>query len=250
MKHNLGFAHTFWLGLLALAGMLGLLAVWLNQGLLAQGQMPIRYLRLEQPTVRVNRESLRAALAPWAGRSFFSVDLDAVKQTVERLPWVARVQVRKAWPDTLWLQVEEHSPVARWADEQLVDQHGELFDVPPGYVPGDLPVLVADHAQREAVIAMFAWLRNALREQGLNLARLERNVLGAWSLTLGNGTEVVLGRREERARLRTFLRVWETQDMDWRRQLVRADMRYTNGMAIQSAGTAVIAQKEGGHGPG
>ncbi len=250
MKRQRGFSRTFWLGLISLIGLLALAGVWLSEGLLAGEQMPVRYLRLEKPTVRVNRENLKAALAPWAGSSFFSVDLDAVRQAVEALPWVASVQVRKAWPDTLWLNIEEHVPVARWGTHALVDQHGDLFDLPPGYVPGDLPWLHADPDAREEVIETFAWLRDALRMQGLTLAELERNRLGAWRLALGNGVQVVLGRKHMRARMQRFLRVWARQGPDWQQQLVRADLRYPNGMAVEKAGSEVLAQKEVNNGQG
>ncbi len=250
MNRQRGRASTWWLAVASLLGLVGVLAVWLSQGWVAVEQMPVRYLRLEKPVLRVNRENLRAALTPWAGSNFFSVDLDRVKETVEALPWVARVQVRKAWPDTLWLDIEEHVPVARWAEDKLVDQHGELFDVPPGYVPRDLPRLQAGVDHRAEVVEMFAWLRQQLHPHGLRLSHLERNGLGSWRLQLGNGTQVMLGRKDVRRRLHTFLRVWEKQGPKWQRELVRADMRYTNGMAVHMAGPAVVARKEDEHGQG
>ena len=226
---------------ISLAGLVMVGVVWLGEGWVARDTLPIRYVRLEHPTVRVNPNNLKAVLAPWAGNSFFSVDLEAVRQAVEALPWVARVRVRKAWPDTLWLHIEEHQPVARWSDHQLVDQHGQLFAIPPGFVPRDLPLLQAGGGDRQTVVDMFDWLQRRLRSHGLALSRLERDELGGWQVELGNGVEVVLGRREVRQRMETFLRVWEQQDLRWQASLARADMRYTHGMAIRTVDSAVAA---------
>jgi cell division protein FtsQ len=51
----------------------------------------------------------------WAEPALLTLDTAAVANRVEALPWVARAQVRLAWPDTVRITVTERVPVAQVA---------------------------------------------------------------------------------------------------------------------------------------
>ena len=81
------------------------------------------YLTIESPfldvdhvdvtgAVHLSPEQVRAAAAIAPGRALLRVDLGAVARRVERLPWVARVHVKRDLPGTLRVQVVEAKPVA------------------------------------------------------------------------------------------------------------------------------------------
>ncbi|HEU4773489.1 MAG TPA: cell division protein FtsQ/DivIB, partial [Lysobacter sp.] len=55
---------------------------------------------------------------------------------------------------------------------------------------------------------------------------------GSWTLGLGNGAQVVVGRSEARARLGRFVRLMPQLLAQQVQRLVRADLRYTNGFAL------------------
>ena len=38
---------------------------------------------------------------------------------MDALPWVERADVRKQWPDTLEVQLQEHEPFAFWGQDRL-----------------------------------------------------------------------------------------------------------------------------------
>ena len=46
---------------------------------------------------------------------------------IEALPWVARVSVRRTWPDAVSLYITEQVPVARWNSQQLLNAAGQPF---------------------------------------------------------------------------------------------------------------------------
>ncbi len=45
---------------------------------------------------------------------FFSLDIEHFRETIETLPWVETVSVRKKWPNTLQLNIKERKVAARW----------------------------------------------------------------------------------------------------------------------------------------
>lgn len=76
-----------------------------------------------------DEKSLLKALEPWYGRPILTVDLDAIKLQIEGVPWVRSASVSRRLPDTLWIRLDEHRPIARWMDggrEVLVSDAGEV----------------------------------------------------------------------------------------------------------------------------
>src|SRR6185436_17586616 len=79
-------------------------------------------------------------------RSLFALDLDALRKSVELLPWVKAATVRRVWPDRLMIQVTERVPIAfvRIDDStQMVDEEGVLLESKGEGLPNfDFPVLM------------------------------------------------------------------------------------------------------------
>lgn len=76
-----------------------------------------------------NEPDLLKALEPIYGTPILGVDLDQLKERVERVAWVRSASISRQLPDTLWVRLDEHRPVARWMDGSrpvLVSETGEL----------------------------------------------------------------------------------------------------------------------------
>src|SRR5690348_527199 len=108
-------------GLLVLGACLGALH-WL----LLPERFPVTGVELKGTLKNTSATQIRAAL-PRAAENFFAVDLAEVRASVEKLPWVRRVTVRRVWPGRLEVSVEEHVALARWGDDALVNTYGERF---------------------------------------------------------------------------------------------------------------------------
>ena len=122
--------------LLVLAPIVGLLNGWF-----AADRWPLKKLRLSGEFNQVSDQLLRETVMDESGIGFFAVDLDRLRDRVEALPWVARAEVRKQWPDTLIIRVSERKAVAHWGQDRLLSASGELFDAPQAGLPDALPWL-------------------------------------------------------------------------------------------------------------
>ena len=217
--------------LLALA-LLALPVVAVVEGWMGGDHWPLRTLRVQGELARVDRAQLQAAVLPHAQRGFFAVDLRAIQRTVDRLPWVERAEVRKHWPDVLEVRIVEHRPFARWGEQQLLSEHGRLFPVGKMQAPAGLPLLDGPEGRVPEVVALYnqahAQLANAGGVLGVALDRR-----GSWSISLRDGTRVVLGRSDPGARLGRFAPMLpQLAAQNPNRRLIRADLRYTNGFAL------------------
>jgi len=163
---------------------------------------------------------------------FFTIDLRRVEAAVEALPWVYDVSLRRQWPDTLELRVTEQVAIARWGDEALLNQYGELFSPPVESFPGGLAVLHGPVGQQRELIARFIKVSELLKGAGLRPRALVEDERRAWRLTLDSGVEMLLGREEMLARLERFVTVYPQTLARKAEALARVDLRYTNGFAV------------------
>jgi cell division protein FtsQ len=193
---------------------------------------PLRTLRVQGELVRVDEAELRATVLPHARSGFFAVDLDRIQAQVVALPWVEEAAVRKHWPDVLEVRISEHRPFARWGGDRLLSEQGRLFPAGMERVPPGLPLLDGPEPRVPEVVALYNEARERLADAGgVRGVALDRR--GSWSLTLRDGTEVVLGRNDPQVRLARFASLLpRLLAQSSGRRLVRADLRYTNGFAL------------------
>lgn len=218
-------------GLLAAVAVLA--AVWLRFGLIGSEQWPINWLEVEGELDRTTTAQVRGAAGPEAARGFFAVDMAGVRAAVEELPWVARADVSRQWPDTLSVTIHEHRPVARWNETGLISRHGELFDVAGTSGMQGLPRLQGPDSRRVEVLETWLDMRRRLEPAGLDIDAVVLDARGAWELELDGGMVVVLGRARIAQRLDRFVAVYERL-REREGPVTRVDLRYTNGLAVRS----------------
>jgi cell division protein FtsQ len=215
------------------AGVVVLPLVGALNGWFAADRWPFRQLKVDARFERVSAEQVRAAVAPALDGGFFAVDLGAVRRAVESVPWVERAEVRRRWPDTLEVRVVERVVAAAWADGRLVDADGGLFSVPGDTIPEGLPLLSGPDSRAADALAFHREIAQAMRGTGMAPQSLALSARGSWTLRTTAGAELVLGREQPGGRLRRFLDALRQADPAAGLVLVRADLRYANGFAVE-----------------
>ncbi|WAC61768.1 cell division protein FtsQ/DivIB [Pseudoxanthomonas sp. SL93] len=218
-------------------------------GWIGAERWPLTRLRVQGEFARVDAAQLRQVVLPYAQRGFFAVRLSDAQKAVEKLPWVERAEVRKRWPDVMEIRIVEHKPFARWGQDRLLSEHGRLFPMPKELRTLKLPQLGGPDSQVQEVTALYNESRQLFAPMGLDVHTLVMDRRGSWSLQLGNGTEVVVGRADARPRLGRFARMLPQLLANQAQPLERADLRYTNGFAL-SWGRAQTGQQDGGNAEG
>jgi cell division protein FtsQ len=237
-------SSRFVLKLLAWAIALTLVAlpvVGVLNGWFAVDRWPVRYLEVEAEYNHVSAEQIRAAAATHLGTGFFALKLEDVRAAVATLPWVNTVQARKRWPDTLVLTVRERQPFARWGERRLVGRDGTLFTVPGSEAIQGLPQLEGPDDALDEVVDFYTVAQRELGGSGLVLTGARLSGRGSWKLTLVGGAEIMLGHEQVEARMRRFLDVLPRLSADHAGGFQRADLRYSNGFAIQWANAPAAA---------
>lgn len=205
---------------------------------------PLRQILVTSPLTQVTPAQVEQAARVALVGNFFTVDLDQVRGTFEKLPWVRRADVRRRWPDALELSLEEHQAQARWKrpdpasqEVRLVNSHGEVFAAAS---EADLPVLSGPEGSAALLLTRYREFAAALAPVGRRPQTLLLSSREAWQLRLDDGLVLDLGRDEAKhplaERLDRFVR-------HYRPALEKlhlaaggvVDMRYPNGFALRVA---------------
>ena len=216
-------------GLLLLAGCMGAL-YWL----LVPEHFPVHRVELKGNLRHTSKAELEAAL-PRGSANFFAADLAGLRAAVERLPWVRRVSVRRAWPDRIEVYVEEHAALARWGagDEmsRLVNTYGETFS---GKTTEKLPAFVAPPGTSAEVTRRYRRFVEILAPLNTSVERVVLTHRHAWQLRLANGLHLMLGRDADQAegRLQRFVEIYPSVERTRKYEYV--DLRYPNGFALRA----------------
>ena len=205
---------------------------WVGFGITAADRWPIEWLEVKGRFERVSAERVRASLQPLTETSYFTLDLDAVRDAASGIHWVANVKVRKQWPDTVVVSIVEHKPVAHWNDDSLISAEGRIFSVPEAGSLQGLPWLWGSEQQFETVIDRWVAFNRDLAPFGLEISDLRLDKRLSWEMTLSNNTRIHLGRDAPQQRLERLLDSWQALLSDRTAAPVSIDLRYTNGFAV------------------
>ena len=179
-----------------------------------------------------------AALAPSPGAPLIGVPilnypLEAARDRLMQIPWIAQATVERRLPNTLEVDLTEHDAFAIWQHEDrfvLIDRSGRpLPDVAVANFK-QLPLVVGEGAPEAAPELLDALgTEPAVQKLVTAMVRVGNR---RWDLFLSNGTEVLLPQDHAPAAL-TRLAELEAQYKLFERPLAAIDLRQPDKLVIR-----------------
>jgi len=193
------------------------------------GLLPLHSVHLSAAPQRVVAEDVLQAVRNEVNGNLFTVDIERLRQSLEKLPWVRSVSIRREFPDRLTVALEEHQAVARWNGAALVNTHGEVFDA---FSEAQLPEFIGQEGDSFEVAQRYGEFRQQLAALNLQVAQLALTPRHAWRVILSNGMTLELGREEMQQRLARFVAVYPYSLAERVGSVRYVDLRYRNGFAL------------------
>lgn len=178
--------------------------------------------------------------------NFFSIDLLKIKHQIEAISWVQSADVRREWPNTLLVDIDEHRPVMSWTPFNQNDRNeqkywltssGEVVALDEEIGIANPIELSANKRDSQLLLGQTYQWKKQVEQHQLKLIGVTLSESHAWQLRLSyleKEFDVLLGRDDVAQRLSRFLHLFDNQFRHSNKQLNRVDARYPNGLAIQS----------------
>lgn len=189
----------------------------------------LRTVQLSYAPKQVDLNQVQQLVKRTVGGSFFTVDLEQTRRSFEQLPWVRKVSVRRHFPWSLEVTLEEHVAMARWNGVALVNTYGEVF---AGQSDKVLPEFNGEPDTSIQVAGMYVELGKQLEALQKSIVQINLSPRFSWQLRLDNGMQLELGREQIQQRLARFVAVYPYGVAKIARQVNYVDLRYHNGFAV------------------
>jgi cell division protein FtsQ len=194
---------------------------------------PIRSVQIEGEFRQLKPERLQTLVARATQGGLLMVDVEAIRRSLRRDPWVKGVWVRRFWPDRLVVTVYEQRAVARWGKQGLLNEDGVLFKPAEDSYPPGLVRLSGPRGTEAQVLKKFHELEFMFVDFDIEVAELGLNPRRSWHFELNDGPCVMVGRAEFERRIQRFLARYAQLAGEGSGSLEHVDLRYTNGIAVR-----------------
>ena len=244
------------LALLLIAGMVWSY-LWIEKNYQPQEDfLPIRLVEIEGTLIQVSREEIiqRLLESPTdnfneiegqldkvpTSIGFLASDLELLEQQIETIAWMQNAKLRRVWPDKLHIDVKEHTAIARWNQDSLINEYGEIFT--PDSIKGTehLPLINGPEQELQQLLTSFKQVQLQLDSVELGLRVLNLNHRYSWSLELANGIQLQVGRKNLMERVERFVALYPLLQRESDLPIVKVDLRYDTGLAVQRLQDATL----------
>ena len=226
-KHAVG--GTFFIVVLLFIGFLfynTLSWMWDDQ------RLPLSKIVLQGELTYVGAEDVQRAFGQLEHiGTFMSQDINVLQHSLEVLPWISQVSIRKQWPDTVKVFLTEHKVAAIWNGNMLLNEHGDVFNGDIGILKGDRVKLYGPEGTNQSVIEQWRKVSPMFQPLGLTVTSLVLNERRAWQMILDNGIRLELGKESLDERVERFISLY-TDLGDKANQVSYIDLRYDTGAAV------------------
>ena len=200
--------------------------------LLDPATLPIKHVRIEGNFQHLSPQRMQSMVSAVIRGGFFNLNVMSIKEALLSEPWVNWVVVQRIWPDGLSVHVKEHTAVAHWNTDDLLNESAQLFSPQTAHSINGIPYLSGPTNTQALVYRRYREIYKALRSFATvkSLSLSERR---AWQFQLQEGPLVILGRNDVDSRIDRFTGSVLTSLGDELTRVKQIDLRYTNGFAIQ-----------------
>jgi len=200
--------------------------------LLDPATLPIKHVRIEGNFQHLSPQRMQSMVSTVIKGGFFNLNVMGIKEALLSEPWVNWVVVQRVWPDGLRVYIKEHTAVAHWNTDDLLNESAQLFSPETARSINGIPYLSGPTNTQALVFRRYREIKKVVQPVATvkSLSLSERR---AWQLQLHDGPLVILGRNDVDSRIDRFTGSVLTSLSDELIRVKQIDLRYTNGFAIQ-----------------
>ena len=182
--------------------------------------------------INVNKDDISKAVKYLYSKSFFDIDLNHLKNKLEKIEWVRKINVRRSYPNEIIIDIEEHTPILRWNNKMYINKYGEKFNA--SKIDKSIPILISDESRINEVFAYFKLFNEKLSSRKLDfkITKITENEIRSLAISLSSGINIQLGSKDVNNKIPLFFEIYKSLNTRDLNKIRYIDMRYTNGFSV------------------
>ncbi|KAF7276697.1 hypothetical protein GWI33_009911 [Rhynchophorus ferrugineus] len=165
--------------------------------------------------------------------SYFTTDLEKIRDRVLTLSWVDRVVVSRAWPDSIMIRVTPRHAIARWGTGRFLSDDGVVFQPMESINTQNLPLLHGPISQSRMMMTKYRDINQMFESKNMHLKELYLTERMTWFMQFDNGLRLIVDHDQTMSKLQRLSELANRElSVVWDR-MAAVDLRYRNGLAIQ-----------------
>ncbi len=161
------------------------------------------------------------------------IDVVSLQNEIKNLEWVKQVEIRKKWPNTIEIILEEYIPIARINEHILIDS-GILIMANSLEQFSHLPMINFRNDTKKfnylELIEQLNKIQSNLGQVGVSIESLNISENFSWTINTSKELEIKLGRKLPLLRIERLIS--SLSFIDDLERVKTIDLRYNNGFAV------------------
>ena len=190
-------------------------------------------IRLGQKSLNVNEaEIFKIAEKYLKNKSFFNINLDYLKNSIEKVAWVKNAYIRRSYPNEVIIFIEEYTPVAVWNNDSYISENGYIFSA--NKIEKKLPKISSYSNRNIIIFEYFSLILDGIRKNKLNdkVLLIKENEIRSLTVLLESNIAIKFGSKNIKERIGIFFKAYKTLNTSDLKKIRYIDMRYSNGFSI------------------
>ena len=219
-----------------------LLSIFVASQLLARMDLPIKEISVKGEYQHIDKEQVNLIASEYIEGNFFSINLEQTRNAFKKLAWVREIAIRRKWPDTLEVTIEEHNSIARWGRIGLVNSHGEIFNAATQV---DLPIFIGYERFAKNITLKYLEMNKILSKELMQVGTISLSERLSWEITTDNHVRVILGKDNIIEKLNLFTDNYQNILAELKNRIEYVDLRYKDGFSVKKLNErSIIKLKE------
>ena len=178
------------------------------------------------------RPAMQELVIAELNHDFVNIDITAMQLALEENPWIDSASVRRVWPDTLRLDIQEQRPIAKWSNSGFINAKGEIIRTNHVDLLDGLPEFTGREDMSEEIAEWYIKTTELFDRFGLQITGIEIDDKNEWVLNLNNTFKLYLGSDHIQKKLDNFQYIYENKLAAEQDIIESVDMRYKNALAV------------------
>tara|TARA_B100001093_G_scaffold31966_1_gene27627 strand:- start:222 stop:917 length:696 start_codon:yes stop_codon:yes gene_type:complete len=199
----------------------------------AKINFPINHITLGQKALNVNESDIfKIAESYLKNKSFFNINMDYLKNSIEKVDWVRNANIRRSYPNKVIIFIEEYKPVAVWNNDFYISENGNIFSA--NKIEKKLPKLSSFANRNIIIFEYFSLISDGILNNKINekIYQIKEDEIRSLTVSFASNIAVKFGSQNIKERIDIFLKVYKTLNSSDLKKIRYIDMRYSNGFSI------------------